>query len=113
MCEGHHHEEGCCSEQYQERYEGTCGCGGAGHHRGHGVERGWGGHHGRYHHGPASHGYYPVGCCCHPSGEQGPGFHRRFRSRDERAADLEAYLKELGAEAEGVREALGRLGAGQ
>ncbi len=37
------------------------------------------------------------------------GFRRRFRTRDERIAELEAYLRELEAEAQGVREALERL----
>jgi len=51
----------------------------------------------------------PVGCCCHSGSEQELGFQRRFRSREERAAELEAYLKELEAEAQGVREALQAL----
>jgi len=38
-------------------------------------------------------------CHCRPA-EHGRGFRRRFISRDERIAGLEAYLSELRAEAE-------------
>ncbi|MBI4492854.1 MAG: hypothetical protein HY690_08695 [Chloroflexi bacterium] len=41
------------------------------------------------------------------------GFQRRFRTREERIAELEAYLRELEAEAQGVREALEELRRGQ
>jgi hypothetical protein len=38
--------------------------------------------------------------------KRGFGFRRRFRTRQERIGELEGYLKELEAEAQGVREAL-------
>ena len=47
------------------------------------------------------------GCCCgggHPS-----GFQRRFSTKEEETAGLEDYLKELEAEAEGVRERLAEI----
>ena len=37
------------------------------------------------------------------------GAGRRFRSREERAAELEAYLSDLEAESQGVREAIQEL----
>lgn len=69
-------------------HEADCGC-----------------HHGGYGYGAHSHGHE---CRCQ-EGEFGRGFGRRFRSRDERVAELEAYLKDLEAEAQGVREALDEL----
>ena len=47
-----------------------------------------------------------ASCCCggHPS-----GFHRRFSTREEETAGLEDYLKELEAEAKGVRERLAEI----
>jgi hypothetical protein len=48
-----------------------------------------------------------ASCCCgggHPS-----GFQRRFSTREEEAAALEDYLKELEAEAKGVRERLAEI----
>lgn len=65
------------------------------------------------HHGPGG----AASCCCggghhwqygwggwHPF-----GFHRWFSSREEEAAALERYLKELEAEAKGVRERLAEI----
>jgi hypothetical protein len=52
-------------------------------------------------------GHWQHGCCCgggHPS-----GFQRRFSTREEEAAALEDYLKELEAEAKGVRERLAEI----
>lgn len=96
MCGGHHDWEGashCCCRGGGHPQHG-CGCGGHRHH-------GWGG---------ASH------CCCggghpqHGCGCGGPfGFQRRFSTREEDAAGLEQYLKELEAEATGVRERLTAL----
>lgn len=56
-------------------------------------------------------------CCCHGhhrhhgecSCEEGHGFRRRFVSRAERIAQLEAYLAELQAEAQAVQEEISRL----
>ena len=94
MCGSHHHHD-----------EGHgCGCHeGHGHHEG---DRGWGGHEGGEREegcgcgGHHEHGHYGCGC----RGE-GPGFglRRHFQSRAEQIEELEAYLKELEAEAQGVR----------
>lgn len=69
-------------------YEADCGC-----------------HHGGLGHGVHGH---PYACCC---GEEGgaQAFRRRFRGRDERVAEMEAYLRDLEAEAQGVREEIKRL----
>ena len=93
MCEGHHGWGGapssCCGGHPQH----DCGCGG---HRRHG----W---------GEAS------GCCCggHAQHDCGCGhpfrFHRWFSTEEEEAAALEDYLKELEAEAKGVRERLAEM----
>jgi hypothetical protein len=47
------------------------------------------------------------GCCC--SGGHAFAFHRQFSTREEEAAALEDYLKELEAEAKGVREHLAEI----
>lgn len=70
------------------RHEADCGC-----------------HHGGYGHGAHGHRHE---CCC-GEGEGAQGFRRRFHGRAERVAGLEAYLKDLEAEAQGVREALDEL----
>ncbi len=67
-----------------------CGCGGPGHHMGHGR-----GHHGQGHH---------SGCCC--THEHGL---RRFYTRAEMIAGLEEYLADLRAEVKGVEERLAEL----
>jgi hypothetical protein len=90
MCEGHHHDEQCGCEQHGgvPHNEADCGCGcGGGHRHGQGDQCGCGG--------------------------GGRGFHRRFRSRQEHISELETYLKNLEAEAEGVREALTDLKGAQ
>jgi len=77
-------------EQYEERHEGhsgDCGCGGHEHHGG-------------------------CRCGCHQL-HRGTRFHRRFISREEIAAKLEEYLKQLQAEAKGVEERLAELKKGQ
>jgi len=82
---GKHH-----GEQYEERHEGhsgDCGCGGHEHHGG-------------------------CRCGCHQL-HRGTRFHRRFISREEIAAKLEEYLKQLQAEAKGVEERLAELKKGQ
>ena len=55
-----------------------------------------GGHHGW--------GNESSSCCC--GGGHPFGFQRRFSTREEEAAALEDYLKELEAEAKGVRKRL-------
>ena len=103
MCGGHHGwgsaSHCCCGEGhaqhssgYGQRSECHCGCG-CHSGRGSGSECCCGG--GNFHHG------------C--SGEQPLRFQRRFRSRDDEVADLEQYLKDLEAEAKGVRERLAEI----
>lgn len=98
-----HGEENCgCNEhgghhgvQHERRWEGQgedCGCGGHGHHGMYGEG---------YHHGS-------CGCGCHQH-HGAMGFHRRFISREEIAARLEEYLKQLQAEVKGVEERLAEL----
>jgi len=67
----------------------VCGCGeGAGgrhrHHGGSDCHRGW-------------------------AGWEGPGFRRRFATREERIAELERYLDALRAEAQAVEEHIEEL----
>lgn len=72
-------------EGHGEHHQGDCECHGRHHHHGcgcHGGEWGWG---------------------------PGHGFHRRFRTREEEVADLEAYLNELKLEAQAVEERLETL----
>jgi hypothetical protein len=118
----HHHEE---HEHHRRHHDaegeegGHCDCGGERHgeHRhehgeGHHEGCGCGGGHGRgcccgrEHH--FEHGH--RGCC---GGERGRQFHRRFFTREERLAWLEAYLKELQAEVKAVEEKLAELKAAQ
>lgn len=53
---------------------------------------------------PVAH--HGSGCC---NTGPGIGFHRRFESREEKTARLEAYLADLQAEARAVQEKLTRL----
>lgn len=85
--------------------------------------------HGRWHRGCRTgrfgpgmgYGAGPHGafrCCCGmgaPGAAGGPGMHfrRRFATREERIARLEAYLKELQAEAKAVEERLAELKAAE
>lgn len=100
----HHHEYG---------HHGDCGCG---------AQTGRHGHeHGGHRYGGCScggHHYGGCSCSCHHGGHGGcgcegdstPRLQRRFYSRQERAGELEAYLRDLEAEIQGVREALAREG---
>jgi hypothetical protein len=135
MCGGHHNRGGashcCCGEGHAQH---DCDCGGYSRHgcdcgSEHPSECRCGGHHGW---GGASHcccgeghaqhgcdcgGHSRQGCdCgCHSQGRCGCGdgrryrFHRRFRSRDDEVGELEEYLKDLEAEAKGVRERLAEV----
>ncbi|MCL5027306.1 MAG: hypothetical protein M1531_12590 [Chloroflexi bacterium] len=99
-------EEGRCSCGHHGGQSGGEDCCYGGHHEHHSGHHhhsdcGCGGHHGG---GYGRHGQ-------HGSGSGGHGFHRRFRTREEQAADLESYLKELEAEAQAVREEIARLRA--
>lgn len=51
-------------------------------------------------HDQVQRGHHHGGCCC-TSGSGGK-LHRRFLSKDEQVARLEAYLKDLQAEAKAV-----------
>ena len=46
------------------------------------------------------------GCCC---GGRGHGFHRRYQTHEEQAAELETYLAELKTEVQAVEERLAAL----
>jgi len=99
-----------CHEEHEHHHE---------HHHGH--------HHCHKHHGEGDRDHHSecrcCGCGCHC--ECGPGcgcggerhgcedknrgFPRRFRSKAEKLAKLEAYLSELKAEAQAVEERLAEL----
>lgn len=102
MCGGHH------------GWGGGSQCCGGGSHPGHGCRCGHGsgcrrgGHHGG---GGGSQcccggGGHSQGNCC---GERPFGFRRWFSTAEDEAATLEQYLKDLEAEAKGVRERLAEL----
>lgn len=119
MCGSHHHhgECGCGCHDDHRRHKNDCGCSGHGEEEREEQCR-CGGHHG--HHQEQYHGLHHDRSCgchhgydCHCQGEgRGLGFERRFRSRAELIAKLEAYLKELEAEAQGVREHMEELRLG-
>lgn len=99
MCRGHHDWGGsshCCGGGGHSQHDCGCGC-----HQRHGG-------------GGASH------CCCgggghsqHDCGCGHPfGFRRWFPTKEDEAAALEQYLKDLEAEAKGVRERLTELREG-
>ena len=102
MCEGHdgwgnESSSCCCGGHTQHR----CSCG---PHSQHGCGCGCGGH-SRHECGCGSH--VESGGCC--GGRRPFGFRRRFTTREEEAAALEDYLKELEAETKGVRERLAEM----
>jgi len=79
----HRHADGCgCAERFDER-AGPKGCGCA------------------HHYGPGLHG---------PEGED-VRLRRRFRSREERLAELEEYRNDLHAELKGVEERIAEIKA--
>lgn len=95
MCKGHHHAHvsahghgSCCSCCCC-----CCCCGGTPHHEQSDCCE------------PAPHHH---GGSCHDM-EPGAGFRRRFVSREEKLAQLEAYLAALQAEAKAVEEKIARL----
>jgi hypothetical protein len=103
MCEGNHHGW----EHGHGHHGGSCGCGGGHHEQAETCDCGCGGPGG-------SHGHEAGSCGCHDShdcgcGGHGHGFQRRYQTKEERIAELEAYLRELEAEAQGVREAIAEL----
>ncbi len=95
-----------------------CECHGGRGYEGHGHH-----HHGGHEHCGYDHERWGDGCCCGGHGEGGSrhsgrcgcgashpwGFYRRFVSRAERIAELEAYLAELRAEITAVEEHLAEL----
>jgi len=99
MCEGHdgwgNESSSCCCGSHTRH---RCSCG---PHSQHGCGCGCGGH-SRHECGCGCH--VVSGCCC--GGRHPFGFRRRFTTREEEAAALEDYLKELEAETKGVRERL-------
>ena len=107
MCESGAHERhhdavrtGGCEQPHHEHHD--CGCGE--HHHGH-HDGGYRGRHRR------SEPYGP--CCCGDYGE-GPRsrtFWRRFSTKEERIAWLEAYLADLRAEAQAVEEHIAEMKA--
>ncbi len=101
-CGCHHHEE---RHGGGEHHEGWCG--GHGHHDRCCCRGGHEGCHGERWGRCGCH----ERCCCR--GRCGEGKHRRFErrfpSKTEEIAELEAYLAELKAEAQGVEERLGQL----
>jgi hypothetical protein len=119
MCTCGHHEQqhDCGCEEHEPQHE--CGCGE--HHtrtRHHGCDCGCGcsccaphrGHHGRCQCGCGGHHGYAHECCSDSA--ETFGFQRRFATKEEQAAELEAYLKELRAEAQAVEEHIEELRAG-
>jgi hypothetical protein len=92
-----HHEHGGCDESQPgghgehdrfPHWEEPCFCGHGGHHMRPGPGEG------------------RCGC---GEGGHGPTFRRRFQTREEKIARLEAYLKDLLAEAKAVEERLAEL----
>jgi len=86
-CGGHTRHRCSCGPHSQH----GCGCGCEGYPR---QECGCGCH-------------VESGCCC--GGRYPFGFRRRFTTREEEAAALEDYLKELEAETKGVQERLAEV----
>jgi hypothetical protein len=95
-----------------------CGCGHEVHsrQRHHGMRSGWHHHDGcscmchDYHHGEEMFRGYQCRCGCGQHGHHSSwGFRRHFISQDEVIAGLEEYLKELQAEANGVKERIMEL----
>jgi len=47
-----------------------------------------------------------TGCCCHEYNYEAAHFQRLYQTREEQAAELEAYLNELKLEVKAVEELL-------
>lgn len=89
------------------RHGGDCGCSREEHEREQGCDCG-GGHEGHHHH--QHDGDCGCGCSCHGDrGEMQRPFQRRFSTREERIARLDAYLQDLRAEAQAVEERIQAL----
>ena len=101
----HHKDEPGYEHYGEEHHHGGCGCGhhgyqsqmGGGHHS---TDCGCGGHHGHH-----AHGFEGQ----HHGRGFGPGFKRRFISKEEIIARLKEYLNNLQAEAKGVEEHIAEL----
>lgn len=99
----------CGQGQHHHGHHGECGCHGGGHGEHHeGCE--CGGHHGQGCECGCHEGRYGDECGCH-EGDIEIHFGRRFVTRAERIAGLEAYLKDLQAEAKGVEERIAEMQA--
>jgi hypothetical protein len=106
VCEQHGCHSGCGCGCSHHRHECGCGCG---EHERYSHRGGY--HHHHAHHGDCGH---EGGCECeeqHPGHSGQAGFRRRFRSREEHIAELEAYLEDLRAEAAAVEERIDALKA--
>ncbi len=105
---------GCGCERDEERCERHHDRHHHGHHGGHRSEHG---HGARCQCGREPGEQGEGECCREEHGEQGEccrggghhGFHRAFKSKAEVIAELESYLAELKAEAQGVEEHLKEL----
>ena len=97
----------CGHEGYRHhRHGGDCGCGREEHERG--QECDCGSEHEGHHHRCGCR------CCCHGDpGEPERSFWRRFTTREERIAKLQAYLQDLRAEAQAVEERIKAMTAAQ
>ncbi len=93
--QGHHGECACHESRHEEHHEGCeCSC-----HQEPECECGC--HEGRH----------ACECGCHEDNGSEIRFERRFVSRAERIAHLEAYLTDLQAEAKGVEERIAEMNA--
>ncbi len=90
----HHQDEPSHEYHGGKHHHEDCGCG----------------HHGHRSHMGEQHHHEGCGCRGHHHGRGfGPGFERRFISKEEVIAQLEEYLKQLQAEAKGVEERIAEL----
>jgi hypothetical protein len=88
------HDECCCRDRVHEYGFG---------HRHHAQDCCCGVHESRHH----RHHYHRTGEHWHA----GHGFYRRFATRSERLAEMEAYLRDLQAEVKAVEEGIAELKA--
>ncbi len=89
------HEHGrhcCCCREHSREHGHDCCCERHEHHH----------HHDHRSHGERHH---------HESHRREHRFHRHFATRDERLAEMEAYLRELQAEIKAVEEHIANLRA--
>jgi len=101
----------CDREGYRNHRHGDdCGCGRE--EEGQGQECACGSGHQEHHRHHQDDGQ--CGCGCHGGhGEPERSFQRRFATREERIARLQAYLQDLHAEAQAVEEHIQAMKAAQ